>query len=291
MQYVKISMVIIMIKERAYAKINLFLNVVGKRTDGFHDLEMVMAPIDVFDVLTFKLLDSEEILVKSKVQITKNIEENLVYKIAKGLQQDFGIKKGVEITIKKQIPIAAGLGGGSADGAATLRGLNKLWKLQLSLEDLATIGGNYGSDIPFCVYNKLCVARSKGEDIVFLNKKLKMHVLLINPNIRISTPEIFKRVKSEDLVIRNMTNVTSPIYNENFGAIEGELFNFLERYAFEMEPKVKEIKDKIREFGLNGVLMSGSGATVFAISKDKKKLNSLLELFNDLYYKKLTKIR
>lgn len=284
-------MVINMIKEKAYAKINLFLNVTGKRPDGFHNLEMVMAPVDLFDVLTFKKLENNEIIVKSKVQITKKMEENLVYKIASALQSDFDVKQGVEITIKKQIPIAAGLAGGSADAAATLRGLNRLWKLGLSLDDLAMIGSNYGSDIPFCVYNKLCVAKSKGEDIVFLNKKLKMHVLLINPNIRISTPDIFKQVKKEDIVVRNITNMTSPIYNENHGLIENELFNFLERYAFKMEPRIKDIKDKIRENGVKGVLMSGSGATVFAISKDKKKLKNTLELFNDLYFKKLTKIR
>ncbi len=280
-----------MIKEKAYAKINLFLNVVAKRIDGYHDLEMVMAPIDLFDVLTFKKLDKDDIIVKSNVQITKKMEENLVYKIAKGIQRDFNISKGVEITIKKQIPIAAGLAGGSADAAATLRGLNRLWKLELSLEDLATIGSHYGSDIPFCVYNKLCVARSKGEDLIFLNKKLKMHVLLVNPNVRISTPDIFKQVKKEDLVVQKLTKITSPIHNENYGYIENELFNFLEKYAFRIEPKIKDIKDKIRETGVRGVLMSGSGATVFAISKDKRKLQNTMDLFNDLYFKKLTKIR
>ena len=280
-----------MIKEKAYAKINLFLNIVGKRIDGFHNLEMVMAPIDLFDVLSFKLLDSKEIIINSKVQITQKIEDNLVYKIAKSIQNDFDVQKGAEITIKKHIPIAAGLAGGSADAAATLRGLNRLWKLGLSLDDLATMGVNFGSDIPFCVYNKLCVARSKGEDIVFLNKKLKMHVLLINPNIRISTPEVFGLVKTEEIEIRRLSNITSAIYNDNFGEIENVLFNTLEKYAFEIEPKVKEIKNKIREQGINGVLMSGSGATVFAISKDKKKLSGALELFNDFYFKKLTKIR
>lgn len=279
-----------MIKEKAYAKVNLFLNVISKRTDGFHNLEMIMAPVDLYDVLTFKVLKNNDIIVNSKVQITKKIEDNLVYKIAKALQRDFNVDKGVEITINKQIPIAAGLAGGSADGAATLRGLNRLWKLGLSLDDLATIGANYGSDIPFCVYNKLCVAKSRGEDIMFLNKRLRMNVLLINPNVKISTPEIFNMIKKEDLVIKNLTNITSTIYNNQSEAIENHMFNFLERYAFELEPTIKEIKDKIRECGVNGVLMSGSGATVFAVSKNKKKLREIYELFNDLYYKKLTKL-
>ena len=124
-----------MIKEKAYAKVNLFLNVTGKRLDGYHDLEMVMASIDLFDVLTFELLKEKQIVIESNVKITQVMEENLVYKIAKSIQEDFDIQHGVKIYIKKNIPIAAGLAGGSADGAATLRGLNKLWKLKLSLDD------------------------------------------------------------------------------------------------------------------------------------------------------------
>ena len=280
-----------MIKEKAYAKINLFLNVTAKRIDGFHDLEMVMAAIDLFDVLSFKRLKTKKIIVKSNVQITKNVEDNLVYKIAKGLQDDFNVDFGVEISIKKNIPIAAGLAGGSADGAATLRGLNKLWKLELSLDDLSAIGKNYGSDIPFCIYNKLCIARGRGEEIVFLDKKLRLPVLLINPNVRIATSEVFSKVKKEELVVRKITNMTSGIYNGNLDIIENELFNSLEKYAFEIEPNILDIKNQIRELGVKGVLMSGSGATIFAISKDKKKLNQISEVFNDLYFKKLTKIR
>ncbi|AIO18262.1 4-diphosphocytidyl-2-C-methyl-D-erythritol kinase [Candidatus Izimaplasma bacterium HR1] len=280
-----------MIKEKAYAKINLFLNVTAKRIDGFHDLEMVMAAIDLFDVLTFKLLKTKDIIIKSNVQITKEVRDNLVYKIAKGLQSDFDIDYGVEINITKNIPIAAGLAGGSADAAAALRGLNKLWKIGLSLDDLSMIGKNYGSDIPFCIYNKLCVARGKGEEIVFLDKKLRLPVLIINPNVRIQTADVFNLVKKEELLSKKISNMTSGIYNGNYNLIENELFNSLERYAFEIEPKISEIKNQIRNLGVNGVLMSGSGATIFAISKDKKKLKRILEVFNDLYFKKLTKIR
>ena len=129
-----------MVKEKAYAKINLFLNIVDKRTDGFHDLEMVMASVDLFDMLTFELIPDRKIQIISDVVITENQEDNLCYKVAKYLQDEFSIKQGVIITIKKEIPIAAGLAGGSADAAATLRGLNKLWKIGLRLDDLEKIG-------------------------------------------------------------------------------------------------------------------------------------------------------
>lgn len=280
-----------MVKEKAYAKINLFLNVTNKRIDGYHDLEMVMASINLFDVLTFKKLDNKEIIVESSIQITKKQEENLVYKIAKGLQEDFDVQYGVKIVIKKNIPIAAGLAGGSADAAATLRGLNRLWNLSLSLDDMAKIGFSYGSDIPFCVYNKLCVAKGKGEELVFLDKKLNIPLLLVNPNIKVSTKDIFEMVNKDNIIRKKTSNMTSAILNGNIDIIEKELFNSLEEYAFKKEPRIREIKNKIKDAGVQGVLMSGSGATIFAINKDRKILNSTLEVFNDYYYKKLTKIR
>ena len=176
-----------MIKEKAYAKINLFLNVLKKRFDGYHDLEMVMASIELNDLLTFKKDNTGKISITSDVEITSKEEDNIVYKIAIFLQEEFQVNDGCSIHIKKNIPIAAGLAGGSADAAATLRGLNRLWKLHLSLDDMAKLGINFGADIPFCIYNKLCIARGKGEELVFINKKINTPVLLVNPNIRIST--------------------------------------------------------------------------------------------------------
>lgn len=280
-----------MVKEKAYAKINLFLNVVNKRFDGYHDLEMVMASIDLFDVLTFKPLDTPDITITSDVEITKAIEDNLVYKIASYLQQEYHIKTGVEINIKKHIPIAAGLAGGSADAAATFRGLNKLWKLGLSLDELAAMGLSFGSDIPFCIYNKLCVAKGRGEELVFFDIKLNFPIVLINPNIRISTKEVFSKVQHEQMVEHKISDMTSGIYNRNLLLVARELHNSLEEIAFQMEPRIEEIKNQMVNWGLEGVLMSGSGATVFGISADRKKLKNVYEIFNDQYFKLLTKIR
>lgn len=280
-----------MIKEKAYAKINLFLNVTNKRGDGYHDLEMVMAPIELFDLLSFKLLKAKDIIVNSSVKITDNVEDNLVYKIALYLQEKYHLDKGVEINIDKEIPIAAGLAGGSADGAATLRGLNKLWKLKLSLDDLAIIGAEFGSDIPFCIYNKLCIARGKGEELVFLGNKINWPILLINPNVKISTKDVFSKFSKNDIKSRKLNDMAAGIYNSNITLIIRELFNALEPIAFEIEPKIEMIKKQIKELGVEGVLMSGSGATIFAISNDKNKLKIVYDIFNDKYYKKLTKIR
>lgn len=280
-----------MIKEKAYAKINLFLNVVNKRCDGYHDLEMVMASIDLFDLLRFKQNTTGEIIVTSDVKITKDYKNNIVYKIAEFLKEEFNIQKGVIIDIKKSIPIAAGLAGGSADGAATLRGLNRLWNLNLSLDEMAKLGLKFGADIPFCIYNKLCIARGKGEELVFLKKKLKTPLLLINPGVKISTEEVFSHFKEDDLKKREIDGMTSAIYNRNHKLMAQELHNSLETIAFDMEPKIREIKNQMIDLGLDGALMSGSGATVFGISHDKNKLKYVHEVMRDDYFKTITKIR
>lgn len=280
-----------MIKEKAYAKVNLFLNVTKRRKDGYHELEMVMSSVDLYDVLTFEILKTKDIVIESNKKITNNIEDNLVYKIAKYLQEDFSIEFGVKININKYIPIAAGLAGGSADGAATLRGLNKLWKLKLSLDELCKIGLKFGTDIPFCIFNKICIAKGKGEEILFLEKRLHLPILLINPNIELSTKDVFSNLSEDDIGFRKISDMTAGIYNANYELIERELFNALEKTAFEMEPKILEIKNQILDFGIKGVLMSGSGATVFAISKDKNKLKEIMFNLDDSYYKKLTRIR
>ena len=280
-----------MIKEKAYDNIHLFLNVVNKRCDVYHDLEMVMASIDLFDLLRFKQNTTGEIIVTSDVKITKDYKNNIVYKIAEFLKEEFNIQKGVIIDIKKSIPIAAGLAGGSADGAATLRGLNRLWNLNLSLDEMAKLGLKFGADIPFCIYNKLCIARGKGEELVFLKKKLKTPLLLINPGVKISTEEVFSHFKEDDLKKREIDGMTSAIYNRNHKLMARELHNSLETIAFDMEPKIREIKNQMIDLGLDGALMSGSGATVFGISHDKNKLKYVHEVMRDDYFKTITKIR
>ena len=280
-----------MIKEKAYAKINLFLNVVSKRFDGYHDLEMVMAAIDLYDMITFKTNSTDEIVITSNVEISKDPKKNIVYEIAMFLKEEFQIEQGAIIDIKKNIPIAAGLAGGSADAAATFRGLNKLWKLNLSLDEMAKLGENFGADIPFCIYNKLCIARGKGEELVFLKNKLKTPVLLVNPMIKISTKEVFSQVKKEEIKERKINDMASAIYNKNHELMARELHNSLESIAFEMEPKIREIKNQMIDLGLDGALMSGSGASVFGISRDKSKLKYVYEIVKDEYFKLITKIR
>jgi len=278
-------------KEKAYAKINLFLNVIGKRFDGYHNLEMVMAALDLHDVLTFKGIEENKVVVTSNQTITEKEEDNIVYKVARLLKEEFNVARGVEINIKKNIPVAAGLAGGSADAAAAFRGLNRLWKLNLTKEDMVKLSSNLGADIPFCINNKLCIARGKGEELFFLEKHLNAHVLLVNPNFHVHTKEVFAKVKEEHLTDKKITTMSNAIYNDNYELVVKELYNALEPISFDLAPEIREIKNFLIDEGLRAVLMSGSGPTVFALSKNKKKLKEIQGKIDDSFTTILTKIR
>ncbi len=277
-------------KEKAHAKINLFLDVVGKRLDNFHNLEMIMAPLALHDVLTFQILPENKVEVESNKRITETPEENLVYKVAEHMLKTYGIKQGVKITIDKKIPIAAGLAGGSADAAATLRGLNRLFKLKLSDDILAEIGETFGADIPFCIHNKLCIARGKGEELVFLNKKLKIPVLLVTPDIEVRTRDVFALVNIDEVEHKKITTISNAIYNCNIDLLCQSLYNALEPFTFQKFDIVKTLKKDILAEAVDGALMSGTGPTVFVIDKRKDKLEQLRKKYENDHFVCLTKI-
>lgn len=278
-----------MIKEKAYAKVNLFLNVLGKRIDGYHNLEMVMAPLRLHDLLTFEKREDNEIQINTNKSIVDKVEDNIVYKVANFMKEEFSIEQGVTITIEKNIPLAGGLAGGSADAAATLRGLNKLWKLKLSLTDMAKLGVEFGADIPFCVYNKLAIARGVGEDLTFLKHKLKQHVLVVNPNIEVSTKEVFSKFDTSTIEEKSLFDLEEAIKDKNNLGIAKGMYNALEKVTFEMHPQIRTLKNCLIDSGLEAVLMSGSGATVFAISKNKKKITNIQKELDKKHYNILTK--
>lgn len=266
-------------KEKAHAKINLYLDVLNKRPDQFHDLEMVMAPLKLHDTLHFKACPKGSIVVTSSIPITEKVEDNLVYKIATYMIARYAIDSGVCIHIDKRIPIAAGLAGGSADAAATLRGMNKLFKLRLSLKTLANIGEKFGADIPHCIYNKLCIARGKGEQLVFLNIKLKSKIMLITPNIKVSTKKVFQAVDMAMVPKKKINGINNAIYNKDYDLIVKELYNALEPFTFKLFPQVGALKAELEAFQADGILMSGSGPTIFILDRNKKKRQAIFEKF------------
>lgn len=279
-----------MLREKAYAKVNLFLNVTSKRADGYHDLEMVMAPLKLHDILSFKKTENKEIVIKSNKEITSNKEDNVVYKIALFLQEEFDVKYGVEIYINKEIPMGGGLAGGSADAAATLRGLNRLWKLKLDKDDMAKLGVQFGADIPFCVYNKMALVRGIGEQITFVKSKFRPYVLVVNPNIEVSTKKVFTNFKEEYIVDKNVSSIIDGIKTNELSVVSSELYNSLEQVTFKFYPSVKDLKNTLKNSKLEATIMSGSGSTVFALSYNKKKLLSAQNQVKKTYFNVMTKI-
>jgi len=279
-----------MIKEKAYAKINLFLNVLSKRPDGYHEMDMVMTPLKLHDLLTFKKIKENKVEIISNKQITENNEDNVIYKVASFIMSEFEIKEGVEINIKKNIPIAGGLAGGSADAAATIRGLNRLFKLGMKFDEMAELGIGFGADIPFCIYNKLAIVQGVGDKIQFINAKLKAYVLLVNPQVPVLTQAVFENLDPNEFSNRNYTEMVQGLRNRDVGKVMNNLYNFMESTTFRLEPKVKDIKNELQELGTKGVLMSGSGATMFVLNRKKKYLENIVSQLNGAYYTVLTKI-
>ncbi|WP_430791252.1 4-(cytidine 5'-diphospho)-2-C-methyl-D-erythritol kinase [Virgibacillus flavescens] len=265
--------------ENAPAKITLSLDVLRKRDDGFHDVEMVMTTVDLADRVALTSLEVDCIDVSADNQYVPNDERNLAYKAALALKNTYNIPKGVRIEIEKNIPVSAGLGGGSSDAAAVLRGLNKLWGLDRPLSDLAAIGADIGSDVPFCVYGDTAIARGRGEILQKLPSPPVTWAILAKPNVGVSTRVVFNRLTLDNLVHPNTSKVLEAIDEKDFGKLCDHSGNVLETVTMKLYPNVHRIKEKMIKAGANGVLMSGSGPTIVGLVEHQHKA---IRIYNGL---------
>ena len=270
-------------KVRAYAKINLALDVVRRREDGYHDLEMIMAPIELHALIYIEEID-EGIVITSNNYKMPTDERNIMYKVAKILIDRYQINKGVQIHIYKHIPTQAGLAGGSADGAAVLKAMNKMFHLKLSYEKLAEIGKEVGADIPFCVYERLAVVKGIGEKLDFIDSDFDCYLLLVKPKKGVSTAKSFKALDIPHAVHPNIEGMKEGIMNDNYDQVIKSLGNTLEAPSIKMVPEIEEIKKDMKKWGFDGALMSGSGSCVFGITRDKEKLDLSYNYFKNKYY-------
>lgn len=261
------------IVEKAPAKINLSLDILGKREDGYHEVEMIMTTIDLADRIHLTLLDTPEIRMVTSSRQIPNDKRNLAYAAAAILNEKCGTNYGVEIEIEKNIPVAAGLAGGSSDAAATLRGLNKLWNLGLTIDELAEIGAEIGSDVPFCVYGGTALATGRGEKIRHISTPPNCWVILEKPPISVSTEECYKGYNADKVEHPNTQAMIDAIEANDFDAVCNEMGNVLESVTLKRHPEVQRIKDKMAEFGVDAVMMSGSGPTVFGLVKHDSRMH------------------
>lgn len=276
--------------EKAPAKINLSLDVLRKRNDGFHDVEMIMTTIDLFDRIELKKLKQDEIKVSLESKFVPNDERNLAYKAAYLFKEKYKITEGVHIEIEKDIPVSAGLGGGSSDAAAVLRGLNRMWALNIPITELSWLGLQIGSDVPFCVMNSTALVKGRGEIIEKLPSPPSCWVVLAKPNIGISTKTIFQRIIVEELSHPNTYEIIQALNDQNFTKMNKNLGNVLEDITMTLYPEVQRIKDKMIQGGAVHVIMSGSGPTVYSLVKHENKAQ---RIYNGLrgFCKEVYKVR
>ena len=260
-----------MIKEEAYAKINLSLDVSGRRDNGYHDVRMVMQSISLHDTLTFEKNDAFT-LATDNAELAKESDEgkeNIILKACRVLTEYKGAFGGAKITLTKRIPIAAGMAGGSTDAAATLRGLNRLYDLGLSMQELETIAVKIGADVPFCVRGGTALSEGIGEILTKLKTPSETKIVIVKPDINVSTKDVYEAFDSlSDPFHPDVDAMVKAVNEDNTGAIVSNLGNSLEAVTKGLHPVIGEIEEFMLENGARGALMSGSGPTVFAITDD-----------------------
>ncbi|WP_342513925.1 4-(cytidine 5'-diphospho)-2-C-methyl-D-erythritol kinase [Sporosarcina sp. FSL K6-1522] len=261
-----------MLYEKAPAKINLTLDVLHKRPDGFHEVEMIMTTVDLADRVWLRPMNDGKITIKASERFVPNDRKNLAYQAAELLQKRYGITEGVEITLEKSIPVAAGLAGGSSDAAATLRGLNRLWNLQIGADELAAFGAKIGSDVSFCVHGGTALATGRGEKIKHLPVPPNCWVILAKPAISVSTGDIYGNLDLSAVTHPNTAEMVKALEAGDYEAMCKSVGNVLEPVTMDLHPQVVVLKEQMQKFGADAVLMSGSGPTVFGLVKHESRV-------------------
>lgn len=273
-----------MIKEKAYAKVNLGLQVCKKNSNGFHDLQMVIVPISLHDTLTFS--DDKKIIIEVNNSLIKT-EDNLVYQVATYLKKKYKLRKGAKITIDKQIPIGAGLGGGSSDAAATIRGLTKLWNLNLSIKEAEKIGAQFGSDVPFFISTKAALIEGRGERINHLKRLKKLNMILLYPKYQTKTKDVFAKV-SDYCCDNRIDKLLAALQNGSEAKIVNLMFNDLTKPSALVCSEngltsPYELQNLLRRYKPLGTIMSGSGSTILAFWENESITKALFAYFKVMY--------
>lgn len=274
---------------KALAKINLGLDVVRKREDGYHEVRMIMQTISLYDKIFIKKTKNTGIKVSTNLYYLPNNENNLVYKAAKLLIDEFEIKNGVSMKLEKYIPVAAGMAGGSADAAAVLIGMNKLFGLGLSRKQLMDRGVSIGADVPYCIMRGTALAEGIGERLTKLKPVPKCYILIAKPGISVSTKFVYGNLKADEIEKHpDIDGIIEAINNADILSVAERLGNVLEDVTIREYPVIDELKQFMKDRGALNSLMSGSGPTVFGIFTDKDMADkAYMELKGDLRAKQV----
>ena len=268
------------------AKVNLFLDVLNKRNDGYHNIGTLFQEVNISDELTIDLQESSTIILNTNINITVTPEKNLVYRAAKLLQEKYGVNKGAKIHLHKNLPMGAGMGAGSANAAITLKLLNELWELSLSPQELEQDGASLGADVPFFIQGKSALAEGIGEKLSIINIQLPYHILIYTPDLHINTAHAYSSLKpsGENRYAEFKQNLDSDVEFDS-----SLLFNKFEETIIPAFPIIQKIKDHMMDHGAANALLSGSGSSVFGLFKNENDAERAMdaECFS-LKFKKLT---
>lgn len=263
---------------KAYGKINLGLDVLRKRPDGYHDLEMIMQMVDVYDdIIITKTSQEGQIHVSTDTMVLSNERGNLAYMAAKTLFDEFGITQGIKIHINKRIPIAGGMAGGSSDCAATMKGINEMFSLNLSLEQLMERGVKLGADVPYCLMGGTAIARGIGERLTALPTPPECYVMIAKPPVSVSTAYVYGHIRPEEIVQRPDTEgIIQAIQSGDLYRLASLVYNVMEDVTVPEYPVIQDVKDIMLKGGALNAIMSGSGPTVFGLYDDKDKAEAVI---------------
>ena len=262
----------------AMAKINLGLDVLRRRENGYHDVKMIMQTVNIYDTLDFVKLQESKIVVKTDTMELPTDENNLIYKAAKLLFEKCGVIEGVEITLTKRIPIAAGMAGGSTDAAAALVGINTLFDLNLFMDELKEIGVKIGADVPYCIEGGTALSEGIGEILTKLPDAPDCFVVVAKPEISVSTKYVYENLHANELKYHpDIDGMVEAIRENDLDGVCRRMENVLETVTETKYPVISELKKLLKDAGAENSLMSGSGPTVFAIFKEEEIANRALE--------------
>ena len=281
--------------EKAYGKINLSLDVLGRRDNGYHDVSMIMQTVDVYDTISLSKIDGDDIRITANTKELPLDENNIVYKATRLMKEEYGIETGVSVHIEKEIPISAGMGGGSADAAATLRGMNRLFNLGLKATKLEELGLRLGADVPFLIRGGISLAEGIGERLTELVPFPECAILIVKPNLGVSTKEVYENFDSlSEVKHPNIGSVVENLGKSQLCDIVKLLGNVLEEVTVTKHRIISEIKQLLLENGAVFSMMTGSGPTVFGIfesEQEAEKARLVLKKRNEFEMVEVTKCR
>lgn len=258
------------IELKALAKINLGLDVLGKRENGYHDVRMVMQSIYLYDDVKIERRKEPGIEVNTNLFFLPTDENNIAYKAAAMLIEEFGIEEGVIITLNKHIPVAAGMAGGSSNAAAVLYGVNRLFELGLSQTDLMERGVKLGADVPYCILRGTVLAEGIGEELTVLPSMPRCTVLVAKPGISVSTKVVYEALDAKEILVHpDINGLISGLKKGDLREIAAAMGNVLEDVTIPMHPIIADIKEEMKAAGALNAMMSGSGPTVFGLFENK----------------------